>query len=230
MLFGERRFMDTLVEALIESPLLPRQLEKLHQVVAEESAHRERFYDEMTDEGTWEFINGEVIRHPPFQLRHIVATDNLRVLMSVYADSRRLGWTSGGKLLVSLTRNDYQPDVCFFRQEIAADFNPDQMHFPAPDFIAEVLSPWTSRNDRGIKRRDYAAHGVAEYWIIDPVARSVEQHRLCGDEYQLVGYWKEADTISSFAVQGFQIPVVALFDSGAKHSMLTRLIENMKMG
>jgi Uma2 family endonuclease len=53
-----------------------------------------------------------------------------------------------------------------------------QMRFPAPDFIAEILSPSTEENDRNIKSTDYAAHGVSEYWIIDPAYRIVEQYLL----------------------------------------------------
>ena len=35
------------------------------------------------------------------------------------------------------------------------------------DFVVEVLYPSTTGYDRGIKKVDYALHGVAEYWIID---------------------------------------------------------------
>ena len=45
------------------------------------------------------------------------------------------------------------------------------MKYPAPDFIAEILSPSTDERDRGIKFEDYAAHGVGEYWLLDPVIK-----------------------------------------------------------
>ena len=51
--------MDTLVEAFLESPLLPRQLQRLNHAMDEEHARRQRFYEEMTEDGKWEFINGE---------------------------------------------------------------------------------------------------------------------------------------------------------------------------
>jgi Uma2 family endonuclease len=106
------------------------------------------------------------------------------------------------KILVALTRNDYEPDVCFFSAAKARTFQPDQTVFPAPDFVAEVLSRSTEQADRGVKFEDYAAHGVGEYWIIDPDGERVEQYLLEGETYQLAC---KADNgvVASRAVAGF---------------------------
>ena len=37
-----------------------------------------------------------------------------------------------------------------------------------PDFVLEVASDTTSRQDEAVRRRDYAAFGVMEYWLFDP--------------------------------------------------------------
>ena len=216
--------MDTLIEALLDSPLLPKQLERLNRVLAEERPRRERFYEEMTEDGKWEFINGETIVHSPAKLRHIEVSDNLLVLLNAHVTRHGLGLVTHEKLLVSLTRNDYEPDICFFRQEIAASFTPDQMRFPAPDFIAEVLSPSTARDDRGVKFRDYAAHGVGEYWLVDPIAQAVEQYGLRGEDYQLAGVWSGGAEFASETVKNFRIPACAIFDRKANFSALGVLI------
>lgn len=39
--------------------------------------------------------------------------------------------------------------------------------YGAPDFIAEVMSPSTSRKDSVIKLRKYKEAGVREYWMVD---------------------------------------------------------------
>ena len=44
----------------------------------------------------------------------------------------------------------------------------------APDLAIEILSPATARRDRGEKLRLYLESGVAEYWIVDPEARTIE--------------------------------------------------------
>ena len=38
-----------------------------------------------------------------------------------------------------------------------------------PDWVLEVASPSTAHNDLGIKRDKYAAMGVREYWLFDPM-------------------------------------------------------------
>ena len=44
----------------------------------------------------------------------------------------------------------------------------------APDIVVEVTSPSRRRYDRVQKRTVYREYGVKEYWIADPLARTVE--------------------------------------------------------
>lgn len=55
------------------------------------------------------------------------------------------------KALVELTRNSYEPDICYFGPAKAADIKPDLLYFPAPDLVVEVLSKSTQKNDWEIK-------------------------------------------------------------------------------
>ncbi|MDY6268764.1 MAG: Uma2 family endonuclease [Selenomonadaceae bacterium] len=57
--------------------------------------------------------------------------------------------------------------------------------FGAPDLVVEVLSPSTRKNDRGPKMHHYAAAGVKEYWIIDPVAKSVEVYYNASGHFEI---------------------------------------------
>ncbi|MEZ4636403.1 MAG: Uma2 family endonuclease [Caldilineaceae bacterium] len=105
------------------------------------------------------------------------------VLLDTYVNAHQLGYVGYEKAVGLLSRNDYEPDICFFNAATAAVFEPDQMRFPAPDFVVEVLSAPNSRPMIGIKFEDYAAHGVREYWIIDPDAETVgaiRSGRTCG--------------------------------------------------
>ena len=43
-----------------------------------------------------------------------------------------------------------------------------------PDWICEVLSPSNIADDRVRKRRLYAEHALAFYWLLDPTARTLE--------------------------------------------------------
>ena len=176
----------------------------------------------MTENDKAEFINGEMVMHSPVKLRHNEAVRNLLVLLSIHVQQRDLGLVGFEKLLISLTRNDYEPDLCFFCVEHAIDFAPDQMRFPAPDFIVEVLSPSTEANDRGVKFEDYAAHGVAEYWLIDPVSETVEQYLLESDVF-ILQIKARTGTITSLAVAGFEIPIRAIFDAAEHAAALQQL-------
>src|SRR5438874_840696 len=60
----------------------------------------------------------------------------------------------------------------------------------APDLVIEVASPSTSTYDRHKKNDAYAHAGVPEYWIVDPVARTVEILLLEGGEYQSLGVFQ----------------------------------------
>ncbi len=130
------------------------------------------------------------------------------------------------KAMISLTRNDYEPDIAFWRKEIADTFVPTQTHFPAPDFVVEVLSKGSSRRDRVVKFKDYAQHGITEYWIIDPKKQIIEQYILPRgkNEYLLWRKLTADEEIESQVITGFKIPVLAVFDATANVAALKMLL------
>ena len=200
------------IQELLASPELPSAVAQLSSILESERQRRERFYEEITPEMKAEFINGEVIVHSPVTLNHLNASANLLLLLRAYARKKELGQVYAEKALVVLARNDYEPNITFFRNEKAALFEGDQLKFPAPDLAIEILSPSTEQRDRGIKFTDYAAHGVQEYWIVNTESRQVEQYRLEQGAYKLVVKSNSGDVESS-VVKSFKIPVRAIFDN-----------------
>ena len=57
------------------------------------------------------------------------------------------------------------------------------------------------------KRRLYAAHGVPYYWLLDPVARTLEALRLDDGVWIELGVWGDGDLacIDPFAVVELEI-------------------------
>lgn len=219
----ERTTETQLVEQLLRSPRLPVVAEQLGALMADESARRQRFVDTVSESEKAEFINGEKVVHSPVKFRHNVTTKRLLVLLDAYVGAHGLGYVGYEKLMISLTRNDYEPDICFFNAATAATFQPDQMRFPAPDLAVEVLSASTEANDRGIKFEDYAAHGVSEYWIINPDTETVEQYRLAGKSYDLA-IKAQTGELHSIVIPDFVIPVRAIFDDAIHRATLARLL------
>jgi Uma2 family endonuclease len=70
---------------------------------------------------------------------------------------------------------------------------------------------------------DYAAHGVREYWIIDPDAELVEQYLLEGDAYVL-RLKMNSGVLTSQVVEGFATPVRAIFDERENLAVLRKLL------
>lgn len=215
----------TLIEQLKASPLFPEILEESMAVLRREHALRVKFYNDITPEHKWEFINGEVIMHSPALSRHLMATKRLFRLMDTHCLTSKCGDVQVEKAMTSFPRNDYEPDIVFFGTAKSAMITPDTLRFPIPDLIVEVLSPSTEARDRGVKFTDYAAHGVREYWIIDTIMETVELHRLVGDAYPAVEPQKEG-LLWSEVMLGFEIPVRAIFDEQANLATLRGLMES----
>lgn len=216
--------VKALLEPLLNSPQLPEHFDELARVLAAERGRRMKFYEEVTEDGKWEFINGQSVMQSPATVRHARASDRLFRLISTYVDRHRLGEARHEKLMCSFPRNDYEPDIAFFGPAKAHVLNPEMLLVPVPDFIAEVLSPSTEKHDRGVKFEDYAAHGVGEYWLVDPAREAVEVFRLAGRTYQPAGRPARRGELSSSVITGFTVAVRAIFDDEANLAAMRRIL------
>ncbi len=125
--------------------------------------------------------------------RHFGASDSTIVLGEV-----PVGWN------VSRRRGLRIPDLLIAfnvnRARIIAQqgYSIDEQGKP-PDFVLEVASPSTAENDYTIKRVDYAAFGVPEYWRFDPTGGGLYDAGLAGDrlvdgEYQPINIMRVDET------------------------------------
>ena len=200
-----------LLDKVLQRPDAYLFIDRVQAALELERAKRKHFYEIVEENRKMEFINGEIVFQSPVRLWHNEATGFIYQMMDAYVRKNKLGKVGIEKLLVSLTRNDYEPDVCFWLLQKSSQFTRRQAQFPAPDFVVEVLSKSTEKNDRGVKFDDYEAHGVGEYWLVDPEKQVVEQYVLEDGRYDL--RLKAADgSISSVVVEGFRIPIKAIFE------------------
>ena len=199
-----------LIEQILDLPEAPILIERLNKALVEEQKKRLNFYENISEVCKSEFINGEVIVHSPVVIEHNEANGNLYKIIDTYVVKNDLGFVGIEKILIKLTRNDYEPDLCFFKKSQSDKFKRGQNFFPAPDLIVEVLSKGTAKRDRGIKYDDYEKHQVEEYWIVDAQKRMVEQYHLEKGKYELV-LKSKSDIVKSFAIKGLQIPIETIF-------------------
>lgn len=219
--------MTNLLAAVLNDPTAPTIVEAARKALEDERHRRAEFREWISEDMKAEFINGEIVMHSPVKRKHLQVSDLLYRLLSLYVDLKKLGATAHEKAMIALTRNDYEPDICFWGNEKAATFNDETMLHPAPDFVVEILSRRTTKIDRTIKFQDYAQHGVREYWIIDPNKQLVEQYGLLTETdtvYLPYGKFSPGEDLRSIAIPGFIIPVAAIFDAQANLQAVKTLI------
>lgn len=215
--------MNISVNQIMEMPNAAILAERLQFALEEEQKNRRHFYEIIEEDKKMEFINGEIIFQSPAKLRHTKSIKLLTKLLDTFVETGNLGFVGSEKMLISLTRNDYEPDICFFEKAKSQSFKPEQMQFPAPDIAVEVLSPSTAKHDRTTKFQDYAAHGIKEYWIIDAEHEIIEQYFLQNEEYELLLKAKDG-SIESIVLPEFKIQIRAVFDEKLNLEELKKLI------
>ena len=216
-------------QTILKSPDAPQQVAALQLALADEAKRRQAFYEWIDENTKAEFINGQIVIHSPVRKEHWQVSDLLASVLSVFTRVKKLGRVGVEKVMIRLTRNDYEPDIVFFEKNKADTFAKGQVLFPAPDFAVEILSDSTATTDKTTKKKDYAAHGIQEYWIIDAKKCLIEQYVLLDKNdktYFPPKIHRIDDIIESRVIVGFIIPVRALFDEDVNVQALKDLLEN----
>jgi len=78
------------------------------------------------------------------------------------------------------------PDLAGWRRERMPEMPATAFATLAPDWACEVLSPSTSKLDRGAKLPVYAREQVGHVWLVDPMEQYLEVLRLDGESYRIV--------------------------------------------
>ena len=105
-----------------------------------------------------------------------------------------------------------QPDLLFVSREREHMITTENMR-GAPDLVVEILSPSTAANDRGKKRALYGRHGVTEYWLVDPVAETVQIHQLHGEVLLHTRTFRREETLRSPVLTGLELKLNDIFRS-----------------
>lgn len=177
-------------------------------------------YAEMPDDGLrYEVLDGELeLMSPGPSTVHQVIGSSLHLLVQSCASEY---FILIAPLDVILSRtNVVQPDLIMIHRS-RADIVTIRGVEGVPDLVVEVLSPGSRKRDRQRKFQIYAKHGVPEYWIIDPVAQTLERFELNSEmQYELRDLFENDDRVSSDKLPCVSFPVSDLF----KDELVRRLL------
>jgi Uma2 family endonuclease len=128
------------------------------------------------------FWHQEVFSQMHIQLDQQLAPHGCKVMQAPF--DVYLFWEEGNQ-------NDFvEPDIfvaCDQEQIKRLKASEQDYYHGAPKFVVEILSPSTGAHDLVRKAELYYRAGVAEYWVVDPLVRTIHVFTLPGDgtEYKL---------------------------------------------
>lgn len=161
-----------------------------------------------------EIIDGALETHPRPRPRHAIAAAGLAGELTPPFRHGRGG--PGGWIFM------IEPELHFGRQVVVPDLagwrrerlpvEPDTAFIETPpDWVCEILSPSTSRLDRGPKRRIYAEAGVSHLWLLDPTDGVLEGFALTGRQWLLLGTVQRGEPVSLPPFDAVSFPLDDLF-------------------
>jgi Uma2 family endonuclease len=148
-----------------------------------------------------DLIGGEKFMHSPVNLKHADLLNFLDHLLRSYIEQRKLGRLYREVVAVRLSIRDvFLPDLAYFTNDQVVRLLPT--HAPiAPTLVVEALSPRSAEVDTGPKFAAYEAHGVNEYWILDPERLAHRFYRREGE--LLVEFAAGEEIIRAQTIPGF---------------------------
>ena len=172
-------------------------------------------YRTAPEDRRYELLDGDLIVAPAPSLKHQRVLLALAGLLDRFVKEAGLGEVLPAPCDVVLSDTDVvQPDLLFISREREHLVRNGDNVQGAPDLVVEILSPATADRDRGYKRALYAKHGVAEYWLVDPVAETITVH--LPDEGSLVATQTRGrgETLRSPTLRGFEANPDDIFPTG----------------
>lgn len=143
---------------------------------------------------SYEIIGGEKIMSPAPTLDHSNIIFKLSYVIGGYLMEHKSGYVFTDNVDVHLSDGSlYKPDLCVVLKSNEKILAGRKAIFGAPDMVVEVLSYSTRKKDLTIKKDTYEAHGVREYWIIDPWAKIIDVYLLRDGKYFLSGEYMLPD-------------------------------------
>ena len=158
-----------------------------------------------------EIIDGELIMAASRNTKHQRIALDLLTILGLFSKDNRLGELFPAPTAVYLSEtNVVEPDLLFITAARSQIITYDDIR-GAPDLIVEIVSPATAEIDRTVKAELYGRFGVAEYWLCDQTAETVDVLRLVGGRLAPVGHYTLSDPLTTPLLPGLQIDLRDVF-------------------
>jgi Uma2 family endonuclease len=161
-----------------------------------------------------EIIDGELRLHPRPAKPHAAAASALGVELGP-AFTRGRGGPGGWIILdepeLHLGADILVPDLAGWRRERMPSLDSAAYFTLAPDWVCEVLSESTAKEDRADKLPIYAREKIDYPWLVDPRLRTLEAMRREGAQWLVTGVWKDDARVRAQPFDAFELELAALW-------------------
>jgi Uma2 family endonuclease len=154
------------------------------------------------DENRYELFNGELFVSRAPSISHQRVLGNIYTAIRTYLEQNPIGEVLLTPGVIFDEYNSAIPDAVFISNQQRHEIISGERIVEAPELVIEIVSPGkeNARRDREVKRQVYGKNGVKEYWIADPLNRSLEIYRLKRHNLALV----EEDEVTSPVLPAFK--------------------------
>jgi Uma2 family endonuclease len=160
-----------------------------------------------------EIWHGRLIMAPAPLPIHQIISSRIQDALRRWVTRHRLGLVLYAPVDVVLTpKLVVQPDVLFISK---ARMHLIKEHVKgAPDLVVEIVSPDRRKRDYKDKKDQYEAHGVREYWIIDPDKEHIEVWFLNEESFfEAAGRFVGKQHAVSKLLTGFKVQVNKILEN-----------------
>lgn len=135
-------------------------------------------FDDGTENNFYELENGELILMPyESEINRRITSFLFVYFFQLGIPSYRLS-TKTEVAVYSQRVGVRAPDLVVLSEELATIMQGAKrslvlLDMPPPLLVVEVVSPNQENRDYRYKRSEYAARGIVEYWVVDPIAQKL---------------------------------------------------------
>jgi Uma2 family endonuclease len=166
------------------------------------------------DTSIYELIKGQIVKRASPNTPHQETSFKLSVEFGIYNKQKKVGRFFAAPYDVYFDEETagVQPDLLFVSNERDFVIQKGNGIVGAPDLVVEILSSGSVDKDRVLKKDVYEQFAVKEYWVVDPVWKSVEVYRMDNDRYALFSFAEKEGTIKSSVLPDFELEIQGVFE------------------